>query len=199
MPGPPEEPGNGPLEVWRRLVREVQEGRREPLVEMRRIFGPGIRFHLRRRLGTHAEEEHTGAVIELVCKRIVAMGPMEAGNLPALVTESIGKHVSDWLQGGAVMQREQLDEVASPRANHDHLDTAFHLLANQEREVLTRFYLLEQSREQICAEMNLSLQALADLKAAARNRFAQLSQAFAKREPPDNKRDASGRAAAATE
>lgn len=46
----------------------------------------------------------------------------------------------------------------------------------RDREILTRFYLLEQSQEQICLEMELSDTQFRLLKSRAKSRFGELGK-----------------------
>jgi RNA polymerase sigma factor (sigma-70 family) len=49
-------------------------------------------------------------------------------------------------------------------------------ISSRDREILTRFYLYEQTQEQICAEMNLSETQFRLLKSRAKARFGQLGK-----------------------
>jgi len=50
------------------------------------------------------------------------------------------------------------------------------LVAYRDREILTRFYLQEQTQEEICAEMNLSDTQFRLLKSRAKARFGELGR-----------------------
>ena len=49
-------------------------------------------------------------------------------------------------------------------------------ISRRDREILTRFYLLEQSQEQICCEMNLTETQFRLLKSRAKARFGELGK-----------------------
>jgi len=49
-------------------------------------------------------------------------------------------------------------------------------LAPRDREILTRFYLLEQGQDQICAEMDLTETQFRLLKSRAKSRFGELGK-----------------------
>ena len=49
-------------------------------------------------------------------------------------------------------------------------------ISARDREILTRFYLYEQTQEQICAEMNLSETQFRLLKSRAKARFGELGK-----------------------
>jgi DNA-directed RNA polymerase specialized sigma24 family protein len=54
-------------------------------------------------------------------------------------------------------------------------------MSNRDRDVLERFYVLEQSKEEICREMNLTPTQFRLLKSKAKNTFAKLGQRKLKR------------------
>jgi DNA-directed RNA polymerase specialized sigma subunit len=49
-------------------------------------------------------------------------------------------------------------------------------ISQRDRDVLTRFYLMEQSQEQICMDMNLTDTQFRLLKSRAKARFAELGK-----------------------
>ncbi len=49
-------------------------------------------------------------------------------------------------------------------------------ISNRDREILTRFYLLEQTQQQICVEMQLSETQFRLLKSRAKARFGELGR-----------------------
>jgi RNA polymerase sigma-70 factor (ECF subfamily) len=49
-------------------------------------------------------------------------------------------------------------------------------LSKRDRKVLTRFYVLEQSQQQICSEMNLTETQFRGLKSLAKARFEELGK-----------------------
>src|SRR5258708_10893653 len=88
-------------------------------------------------------------------------------------------------------RREQMDmeatvRVADPRGNpeeaaisrqrEDLIRRVLAQLADRDREVLTRFYLREQTQEQICTEMELSETQFRLLKSRAKARFGELGK-----------------------
>jgi DNA-directed RNA polymerase specialized sigma24 family protein len=49
-------------------------------------------------------------------------------------------------------------------------------ISRRDREILTRFYLLEQTQEQICSQMGLSENQFRLLKSRAKARFSELGR-----------------------
>jgi len=56
-------------------------------------------------------------------------------------------------------------------------------ISHRDREILARFYLHEQTQEQICAEMNLTETQFRLLKSRAKNRFGELGKRRLSRRP----------------
>ncbi|HEV2690756.1 MAG TPA: sigma factor-like helix-turn-helix DNA-binding protein [Bryobacteraceae bacterium] len=57
-------------------------------------------------------------------------------------------------------------------------------LSERDCEILTRFYLREESQEQICEEMNLSETQFRLLKSRAKARFGEIGKRKLLRKPP---------------
>jgi DNA-directed RNA polymerase specialized sigma subunit len=56
-------------------------------------------------------------------------------------------------------------------------------MSDRDRNILTRFYLQEQSQDQICAEMNLTETQFRLLKSRAKARFGELGQKKLQKRP----------------
>jgi RNA polymerase sigma-70 factor (ECF subfamily) len=56
-------------------------------------------------------------------------------------------------------------------------------LSDRDREILTRFYLDEQTQEQICGEMNLTETQFRLLKSRAKARFGELGRRKLQQKP----------------
>jgi DNA-directed RNA polymerase specialized sigma24 family protein len=57
-------------------------------------------------------------------------------------------------------------------------------ISTRDSEILTRFYLLEQTQEEICTEMKLSETQFRLLKSRAKARFGELGRRKLVRHPP---------------
>jgi RNA polymerase sigma factor (sigma-70 family) len=80
-------------------------------------------------------------------------------------------------QGGSVSdKRETPEERAISRQQAEIMETVLRSLSHRDREILTRFYLLEQSQEQICAQMNLTETQFRLLKSRAKARFGEMGR-----------------------
>ena len=56
------------------------------------------------------------------------------------------------------------------------MEQVLETISTRDREILTRFYLYEQSQEQICREMGLNDTQFRLLKSRAKSRFAELGK-----------------------
>ena len=63
------------------------------------------------------------------------------------------------------------------------METVLRSLSRRDREILTRFYLMEQTQEEICAEMDLSDTQFRLLKSRAKARFGELGRRALTRRP----------------
>jgi RNA polymerase sigma-70 factor (ECF subfamily) len=72
--------------------------------------------------------------------------------------------------------RENPEENAMLRQRSDLIQRVLGELSDRDREVLTRFYLHEQSQDQICREMDLTETQFRLLKSRAKGRFGELGK-----------------------
>ena len=68
-------------------------------------------------------------------------------------------------------------EETAIRQQHEQIaKRVLNSISKRDREILTRFYLLEQSQEQICDQMNLTETQFRLLKSRAKARFGELGK-----------------------
>ena len=68
------------------------------------------------------------------------------------------------------------EEAAIFRQRNELIQRVLHELSERDREILTRFYLNEQSQKQICSEMALTETQFRLLKSRAKARFGELGK-----------------------
>jgi DNA-directed RNA polymerase specialized sigma24 family protein len=66
----------------------------------------------------------------------------------------------------------------------DVMTRTLRAMSSRDREILTRFYLQEQSQEQICAEMHLTDTQFRLLKSRAKARFGEMGRRRLERNAP---------------
>jgi RNA polymerase sigma-70 factor, ECF subfamily len=79
--------------------------------------------------------------------------------------------VSDW--------RENPEKTVMARQRTEIARRVLNGISRRDREILNRFYVLEQSQEQICAEMRLTYNQFRLLKSRAKARFGELGRRVA--------------------
>ena len=109
------------------------------------------------------------------------------GFVRTIVRRQVAAHIDKAVQS----RREQMDLDASSRVADPHgnpEETAiFHQrgdlirrvlgeLSSRDREILTRFYLDEETQEEICSEMTLTETQFRLLKSRAKSRFGELGK-----------------------
>ena len=72
--------------------------------------------------------------------------------------------------------RDSPEEAAIARENEQMAEVVLRSISERDRDILTRFYLKEQSQEEICLEMNLSETQFRLLKSRAKARFGELGR-----------------------
>jgi DNA-directed RNA polymerase specialized sigma subunit len=72
--------------------------------------------------------------------------------------------------------RNTPEEAAILRQHEQVAEAVLRSISGRDREILTRFYLREQTQEEICAEMNLSDTQFRLLKSRAKARFGELGR-----------------------
>jgi RNA polymerase sigma-70 factor (ECF subfamily) len=171
---------------WKATLQRIQDG--DPLEEevLYRNLASGMRFLLRRRLQPDEVEDRLHDVYLIVLKAIRRGDIREPEHLMAFARTVLNRQVS--IEIGRVIRRrtDSLDvesaaelktEDASPEeqaVEHQKVEIMKQVLREMNErdfDVLARFYLSEQSRDQICKEMRLTETQFNLLKARAKGRL----------------------------
>lgn len=185
------EPGEGSSSRWIRLVAGIQAGDHEAVEELYRLFSKGIRFFLCHHLGPRDLDDRVHDTFLVVVRSIQSGGLREPERLMGFVRTIVRRQIAAYIEEAVQSRREQTDlEHGGRVADHRH-DPEQQLLREQrvklmlevlrsiparDREILTRFYLFEQTPEQICEEMGLSETQFRLLKSRAKARFGELGR-----------------------
>jgi RNA polymerase sigma factor (sigma-70 family) len=188
-------PDAHPITNWTSLVQRVHDGEPAGMEELYAIFSKGIRYFLLRNLGpedlddkvhdcflivTQAirngelrEPERLMGYVRTVVKRQIA------GSIDTAIQQRRTRvefddtlfSVSDWRDNpeSSVMARQRA-EIARKVLNG---------VSRRDREILKRFYVMEQPQEQICLEMGLTYNQFRLLKSRAKARFGELGKRLA--------------------
>jgi RNA polymerase sigma-70 factor (ECF subfamily) len=181
---------------WVDLVAGVERGEDRSMAELYRIFGRGIRFFLCRQLGYQEVDDKVHDTFLIVVQAIQRGDLREPERLMGFVRTVVRRQVAGYIDKTVHSRREEVQfEVSGAIADHrsnPEQSLVFHQkvalmksvlleLGEKDREVLTRFYLKEQTQEKICGDMDLSETQFRLLKSRAKARLAELGQAKLKR------------------
>src|SRR5205085_6690259 len=193
----PSEPGIAPPAPvlsqvdWPELVDRIQRGDETGMEELYAIFAKGIRFFLCRQLGPQELDDKVHDTFLIVVQAIQRGDLREHDRLMGSVRTVVRRQVAAYIDTVVHSRREELDiemggRVPDRRHNPEQtmvsrqkielMKSVLRELCERDREILTRFYLHEQTQEQICDDMDLSDTQFRLLKSRAKARFGDLGK-----------------------
>jgi len=193
---PPEVVSN--LVNWQDLVARIQRGEESGMEELYRLFGRGIRYRLCRQLGPQELDDKVHDTFVIVVQAIRRDELREPERLMGFVRTVVRRQVAAYIDKVVHSRRDELnldlgDRVADRRNNPEQsadfgqkvefMQGILRSLSERDREILTRFYLDEQSQEQICQEMSLSATQFRLLKSRAKARFGEMGKRKLQQKP----------------
>jgi RNA polymerase sigma-70 factor, ECF subfamily len=173
------------------LIKRVQEGDDRGMAELYEYLSAGLRPYLARQL--RAQDFHD-KIHNIFLDVVVAIrrGQLrEPERLMGFARTIARRHVSGYIDAAAASRRNQVEVgsvfwLASPRATPEQemissqqkelVRWTLANLAEREGEILSRFYVQEQSQAQICLEMGLTHTQYRLLKWRSKAHFEQLSR-----------------------
>ena len=185
-------PNDGPPpKDWAGLVARIQRNDPDAMAELYEHFARGVRYFLCRQLGSAELDDKVHDVFVIVVQAIQKGDLREPERLMGFVRTILRRQVATHIEHSIQNRREYAelepgicvaDQRSTPedtviRTERQALMTnVLNSLSKKDREVLTRFYLNEQSQEQICSEMNLTHTQCRLLKSRAKQRFGELGR-----------------------
>jgi len=176
---------------WTRLVEQIRDNEPAGMEELYGIFSKGIRYFLCRQLGTQDLDDKVHDVFLIIAQAIRRGDLREPERLMGYVRTVVRRQVAAHIESAVQTRRNQTDidsgpSVADHNANPEQLamereqeEIALRMLRSisaRDREILIRFYLKEQSQEQICQEMKLTETQFRLIKSRAKARFGELGR-----------------------
>jgi RNA polymerase sigma-70 factor, ECF subfamily len=176
---------------WVDLVNRIRSGETDGMEELYQLFSRGIRFYLCRQIGPQELDDKVHDSFVVVVQAIRRGELREPERLMGFVRTIVRRQVAAHIDRAVHNRREQTEidsnfRVADPRENpeenamfaqrKDLIHRVLGELSGRDREILTRFYLHEQSQEQICEEMGLTETQFRLLKSRAKARFGELGK-----------------------
>jgi len=176
---------------WTELVEKIRRDDPAGMEELYRVFSRGIRFYLCRVLGPRDLDDKVHDAF-LVVTQAIRRGDLREperlmGYVRTVVRRQAAAHIEEAMQcrrqqtefdaGLPVPDRGETPEQAVVAGElQDIARRVLKGICRRDREILTRFYLEEQSAEQICREMNLTDTQFRLLKSRAKARFTELGR-----------------------
>jgi RNA polymerase sigma-70 factor, ECF subfamily len=176
---------------WIDLVAKVKAGDPAGLEQLYKEFYRGLRYILTRQLGPHDVDDTIHDIFLAVVKAIQDGGLRESERLMGFVRTVAQRQVAAQIKIRVNSRHREVEmpptmDFASLDRNpetqtliHEKANVVRHALtqlSGPQREILERFYLLEQSSEQICSEMNLTETQFRLHKTRAKSRFGEIGK-----------------------
>lgn len=193
--------GNLPLVDWSALVDKIRAGNQDGMEELYNLFAKGIRFYFYRQLGSQDLEDKIHDTFLIVVQAIRRGDLREPERLMGFVRTIVRRQVASHIDRAVTTRREETslepttplpDRKESPEESAisgqemEIVTRTLRGLSTRDREILTRFYLQEQTQAQICKEMKLTDTQFRLLKSRAKARFGELGRRRMDRKPPQN-------------
>jgi len=186
-----------PLEIadWAGTVNRIRAGDPLAMTELYGVFTRGIRYLLLRTLGVEEVDDRVHDCFLIVTEAIRSGELRDPARLMGYVRTVVRRHIAASIEEAVSRRRNTVefeDSVFSvsdwknnpeqnllARQRAEIARRVFKGVSRRDREILRRFYLLEQPQETICREMGLSYNQFRLLKSRAKARFGKLGQRLA--------------------
>ena len=196
-PRPHEEPQPEPFPTpdWASLVNRIRDGDSTAMAELYVIFAKGIRYFLLRNLGPDDLDDKVHDCFVIVTQAIQNGELREPDRLMGYVRTVVKRQIAASIDIAVKQRRNRVDFEDSMFSMSDWRENpersvmeqqraeiarkVLNGVSRRDREILNRFYVLEQTQERICAEMGLTYNQFRLLKSRAKARFGELGKRVA--------------------
>ena len=172
---------------WQSLVERIQSGDPDGMKELYRLFSRGIRFFICRHLGPQELDDRVHDTFIVVVEAIQRGELREPERLMPFVRTVVRRVVAANINRAIQQRRDHAEfnsdttadrrftpeETAIHKQNEQIAFSVLRSISSRDREILTRFYLLEERPEEICENMELTENQFRLLKSRALQRFIQ--------------------------
>ena len=197
-------PQSAPVSVsvnpeWLELVDKIKNDDSAGMEELYHLFSKGMRYYLCRQLGPQDLDDRVHDCF-LVVVQAIRRGELREpdrlmGFVRTIVRRQIAGHIEIAIQArrltvdlesthGVADSTENPERTVMSRQNEQLAFEVLKGVSVKDREILTRFYLQEQSQEEICREMNLTETQFRLLKSRAKARFGEIGRKKLNRKTP---------------
>jgi len=146
------------------LVNSVRAGDQDADDALRRLFYPGARFLIQRRLGTGHVKLQVTELLDFAVRTIREDAAVEGGNVAALVRQLIAQRFPA-TNKGSPQAIPKAGAVALAKGVLEHLSPV-------EQDALRRCYVLRQPPESILEALKLTPDQLRAIRSKARTEFS---------------------------
>jgi RNA polymerase sigma factor (sigma-70 family) len=190
------EPPGFPVRDWAAIVDRIRSGDADAMEELYAIFARGIRYFLMRNLGAEDLDDRVHDCFVVVAEAIRRGDLRDPARLMGYVRTVVKRHVASAIESAVDGRRaraeydeslcalsdwqENPEQSVMSRERTEIARKVMRAISRRDREILSRFYVEEQSQTQICEEMGLSATQFRLLKSRAKKRFGLLGQRVAK-------------------
>jgi RNA polymerase sigma factor (sigma-70 family) len=176
---------------WSPLVERIRAGDPAGMEQLYAVFAKGVRSYLWRQLGAHDLDDKVHDIFLIVTQSIRRGDLRDPERLMGYVRTVLRRQVAAYIEEAIHARRNEVeiepglnltDRRVSPERHVVEKQTqelAMRLLRSlpeRDREVLVRFYLQEQTPEQICTEMELTETQFRLIKSRAKARYGELGK-----------------------
>jgi len=172
------------------MVERIRSGDPSGMEELYEIFGNGLRYYLYRHLGPQDLDDKVHDILLIITQSIRRGDLREPDRLMGYARTIAQRQVAAQIENNVQGRRGRVLDYNIRLSDHEptseariidqeRVDVAMRVLKGlnrRDREVLTRFYLKEESAEQIRREMRLSETQFRLIKSRAKARFAELGK-----------------------
>lgn len=164
--------GSGPNSCarWAGLVRKISSGDEQAIEELYAILSGFVRLTLAQAIGQQSLDDAVHEILLIVLKAILTGELRDPARLMGFVKTVARRHALAHIRSAAFRRRRfapgvehlfaPLDDSPDTRLNRferlERARKALRRLDARDREILERFYLAGEPRQQICEEMQLS-------------------------------------------
>ena len=189
------QPPVSPAPDWASLVNRIRNDDPAAMAELYAVFAKGVRYFLLRNLGPDDHDDKVHDCFVIVTQAIRNGDLREPARLMGYVRTVIKRQIAASIDVAVQRRRSRADFEGSLFALPDgkgdpernvittqRTEIARKVLSEvsrRDRDILNRFYVLEQTQDQICAEMGLSYNQFRLLKSRAKARFGELGRKLA--------------------
>jgi len=176
---------------WSRLVDRIQAGDPAGMEQLYAVFVKGVRFFLWRQLGPQDLDDKVHDVFLIITQSIRRGELRDPERLMGYVRTVVRRQVAAHIESAVNARRNQQsidpsltlsDHQPDPERRaieKENQDVALRMLGGlpkRDREVLIRFYLQEQSADEICRDLKLTETQFRLIKSRAKARYGELGR-----------------------